>query len=100
MTIDLATTTTATTVSTAAAIATTAVATATTVVVTPFLVVTTLGVHLTAKHIQTIAHVEHGIRVDAIVARFTTAVGIHPTAEVRLLPQKVVEIEGHNEGSL
>ncbi len=32
-----------------------------TVSVTPFLVVTALGVNLSAKHIETVAHVEHGI---------------------------------------
>ena len=79
--------------------ATTTVATteAATVVVTPFLVVTALSVDLTAKHIQTITHMEHGIRVDAVVTRLSAAVGIHPAAEVRLLAQEVVEVQGHDE---
>ena len=40
---------------------------------------------------------EHGIGVDAVVARLTTAVGIDPTTEVRLLTQEVVEVKGNDE---
>ena len=69
-----------------------------TVSVTPFLVVTALGVNLSAKHIESVAHVEHGIRVDAVVSRLAPAGGIHPSLVVALLAQEVIEVEGHDEG--
>ena len=43
------------------------------VATTPLLVVAALGVDLAAEHVQTVAHVEHGIRVDAVVAGIAAA---------------------------
>ena len=40
---------------------------------------------------------EHGVRVDAVVASVTSPVGIHPTFVVALLIKKVIEVEGHNK---
>jgi hypothetical protein len=36
--------------------------------ISPFLVVASFGVFLAAKHVQAVADVEHGVRVDAVVA--------------------------------
>ena len=37
------------------------------VATTPLLVVAVLGINLAAKHIQAVAHMKHGVRVNAIV---------------------------------
>ena len=58
---------------------------ATLVAVAPFLIVTTFSINLATKHVQTIAHMKHGIRVNAVVACITTTCRIHPAFVVGLL---------------
>lgn len=68
------------------------------VAIAPLFVVTAFGVNLAAEHVQAIAHMKHGIAVDAVVAGVAAPVGIHPSLVVALLPQEVVEVKRHDEG--
>ena len=68
------------------------------VVVAPFLVVASLGIDLTTEHVETIAHMEHGVAVNAVVAGIATTVGVDPALVVRLLTQQVVEVQGYDKG--
>ena len=67
------------------------------VAVAPLLVVASLGVDFPAEHVQAVAHVEHGIAVDAVEARVAASRGIDPSLVVALLSEEVVEVEGHDE---
>lgn len=69
----------------------------TSVTITPFLIITAFGVNLAAEHVQAIAHVKHGIAVDAVVAGVTASVSIYPTLVVALLAKEVVEVQCHNK---
>ena len=65
--------------------ATTAVVVAT----APFLVVAALSVDFAAEYVEAVAHVEHGIGVDAVLLGIATACGIHPALVVGLLTQQI-----------
>ena len=67
------------------------------VTVAPFLVISPLCVHLSAKHIEAVAHMEHGIGVDAIVASVASAGCTHISLIITLFPQEVIKVECHNE---
>ena len=67
------------------------------VAVSPLFVVAVLSVFLATEHIEAVAHVEHGVAVDAVVAGVAAAGGTDPTLVVRLLAEEVVEIEGDDE---
>ena len=49
------------------------------VAVAPLLVVASFGIDLTAEHIQAIAHMKHGIRVNAVVSSVATTRGVDPS---------------------
>jgi hypothetical protein len=68
-----------------------------TIAVAPFLVVATFGIYLTTEDIETIAHVEHRIGIDAVEACIAATGGRNPTVVVTLLSQQVVEIQRHDE---
>lgn len=46
---------------------------------------------------ESVANMEHGISVDAVIAGIATTVGIDPSFVVGLLPQQVVEVEGYDK---
>ena len=56
------------------------------ITIAPLLVVAAFGINLSTKHVEAIADMQHGIRVDTVVARVTTAGGIDPALVVALLP--------------
>ena len=64
----------------------------------PFLIVTTFRIHLSAEHIQAVAHMQHGIAVHTIVFRIASTSGIHPMVEVALLSKQIVEVQGNDQG--
>ena len=64
---------------------------------TPFLFVSSFAVFLAAEDVETVAHVQHDVGVDAVVVRVAPGCGIHPSVEVALLPENVVEVEGYDK---
>ena len=67
------------------------------IAIAPLLVVSAFGINLTAKHIQAVAYVEHGIGVDAVIAGVTATRGIDPAFVVALLTKQIVEVKGNDE---
>ena len=55
------------------------------VAIAPFLIVAALGVHLASKHIEAVAHMEHRIRVDTVIACVASA-GCSHIAFIETLP--------------
>lgn len=53
-----------------------------------------------AKQIEPVLHVEHGIRVDAVVPRVEPSGGIDAVTEVAALAQYVVELQHDGECSV
>ena len=67
------------------------------IAVTPLLVIASFCIHLATEHIQAVAHVQHGVRVDAVIPCITTTGSTYPTFIVALLSQQVVEVQRHNQ---
>ena len=67
------------------------------VAVAPFLVVAAFGIYFSAEHVETVANVEHGIGVNAIILGVATTGGVHPAFIVGLLAEQVVEVECYDE---
>ena len=68
------------------------------VAVAPLLVVAALGVDLATEHVEAVAHMEHSVAVDTVVAGVAAAGGADPPLVVGLLAEEVVDVEGHDEG--
>ena len=64
---------------------------------TPFLLVSSFVVFLATEDVETIAHVQHDIGVDAVVVCVVPGCGIHPSVEVALLSENVVEVKGDDK---
>ena len=68
-----------------------------TVTIAPFAVVSSFRVHLTAEQVEAIAHVQHGITIDAVVLRIAAPRCAHPSLKVALLSEQVVKVERYDE---
>lgn len=56
----------------------------------------TMGI-LSAEEVQTIDHVQHGVRVDAIVPRVAALHGGDAAAEITLVVEYVIELQRDRE---